>query len=68
MIQLGTEPDSFRENGFRKSSASETAEQSPVSEILNVLAAASLLVEDSRRELRRGRVAERTGSVSWSTE
>lgn len=51
-----------------KSSDGKIADQCPVREILGSLAAANVLVEDFRRELRRGVVAERAGSASSGTE
>lgn len=53
-----------------KSIDGEIAAECPVGEILGLLAAAAanVLVEDYRRELRRGEVAERASSASSDTE
>jgi molybdopterin-guanine dinucleotide biosynthesis protein len=62
MIQLDTEPENFQGNEFMK-----MTDPSALREILSSLAAVSVLVEDFRRELRRGVVVERAGSASSST-
>jgi hypothetical protein len=68
MIQLGIEPDNFRENGFMKSMEDKMADPSAAREILSSLVAVNVMVEKFRRELRRGVVVERAGSASSSTE
>ena len=68
VIQLQSQPGKSRENGFMKSTDGKIADQRAVGEILSMLAAVNVLVEDFRRELRRGVVAERAGSASGSAE
>jgi hypothetical protein len=68
VIQLHTEPGNFQENGFMKSIDGKIADQCAVRDIRSSLAAVNVLVEDFRRELRRGVVAERASSASSSTE